>query len=234
MNTKKTVSPQTLLDTVAEKNHINGGFGAVIARAGVGKTALLVQIALYSLLQRRNVLHVSVNESIQKVCLWYDEVSNKMNRFISNQDSPQEHWDPILTHRMIMTFGENRFSPSLFKERLSDLTEQGIFYPQLIIIDGLRINKDSRSLFENLKIIASEHDAFMWFSIRLHRHEIAQSDGLPPSFISIQDLFDATFRVIPKADSIDVELSTRMPLDKTIPVLFIDPETMLIQIKTDT
>ena len=47
-----------------------GGFGAVLARAGVGKTALLVQLALNNLLQNKNVLHISLDDPVKKVSLW--------------------------------------------------------------------------------------------------------------------------------------------------------------------
>jgi hypothetical protein len=229
MNKKETYSPHQLLDTLVQNYRTKGGFGAVIARAGVGKTALLVQISLYTLMQKKNVLHVSLKDSIQKVCLWYDEVSNKMNRLFPEKNIDPALWDTILAHRMIMTFGENRFEPSTFKERLSDLTEQGIFYPQLIIIDGLLTKKDNRSDFKALKTIAKEHSAFIWFTIQSHRHEITHSKEFPPSFIPIKDLFDATLQVIPKGDSIDIELLTQMPIDAPIPELMLDPETMLIR-----
>ena len=41
-----------------------GGFGAVAAPAGVGKTALLVQLALHAMLKDEAVLHVSLQDQI--------------------------------------------------------------------------------------------------------------------------------------------------------------------------
>ena len=51
-----------------------GGFGAVLAHAGVGKTALLVQLAINSMLRNRKVLHISLNDPVNKVNLWYNEL----------------------------------------------------------------------------------------------------------------------------------------------------------------
>ncbi len=51
-----------------------GGFGAVLARAGVGKTAIMVQLSLETLLRGKNVLHVSLSDPVNKVSLWYKEV----------------------------------------------------------------------------------------------------------------------------------------------------------------
>ena len=57
-----------------------GGFGAVLARAGVGKTALLVQLAVNALLRGNNVLHISLNDPVKKVSLWYKEVFNHLTK----------------------------------------------------------------------------------------------------------------------------------------------------------
>ena len=51
-----------------------GGFGVVLARAGVGKTALLVQLALNAMLRDIDVLHISLSEPVKKVTLWYKEM----------------------------------------------------------------------------------------------------------------------------------------------------------------
>ena len=47
-----------------------GGFGAVLARAGVGKTAIMVQLSLETLLRGKNVLHISLSDPVNKVSLW--------------------------------------------------------------------------------------------------------------------------------------------------------------------
>ena len=44
-----------------------GQFGAVLARAGVGKTAFLVQLSLNALLRGKNVLHISLEDPVNKV-----------------------------------------------------------------------------------------------------------------------------------------------------------------------
>ena len=45
----------------------NGGFGAVLAHAGVGKTALLVQVALNAMLREQPVLHVRLRHKSRKL-----------------------------------------------------------------------------------------------------------------------------------------------------------------------
>ncbi|MGD9360568.1 MAG: cytoplasmic protein, partial [Desulfobacterales bacterium] len=79
-----------------------GEFGAVLARAGVGKTAFLVQLSLNALLREKNVLHIGLDDPVNKVSLWYQEVFN----LIAEQykvDQISQLWESLLPHRFIMT-----------------------------------------------------------------------------------------------------------------------------------
>ncbi|MDY6954411.1 MAG: hypothetical protein SWE60_23145, partial [Thermodesulfobacteriota bacterium] len=67
-------NPLRLMGQETEDILPEGGFGAVLARAGVGKTAFLVQLALNSMLKSKNVVHISLDDPVKKVCLWYEEV----------------------------------------------------------------------------------------------------------------------------------------------------------------
>src|SRR4029078_6560976 len=51
-----------------------GNVGGVASGAGVGKTALLVQIALDDLLRERKVLHISHEHAVDHVRAYYDEI----------------------------------------------------------------------------------------------------------------------------------------------------------------
>ena len=53
-------NPLRVLNMSKEQNQM----GLVMARAGLGKTALLVQIALDAILRGKRVIHVSIGESI--------------------------------------------------------------------------------------------------------------------------------------------------------------------------
>ncbi len=55
-----------------------GGCGAILARAGVGKTSFLVQLALNTMLRNENVLHISLEDHVSKISLWYQEVFNNL------------------------------------------------------------------------------------------------------------------------------------------------------------
>ncbi len=87
----------------------SGGFGAVLAHAGVGKTALLVQMALNTMMREQSVLHVSLHDAVSKVDVWYHELFQNIAGD-RNVSEIQEYWDKIQPYRFIMTFRVEGFS----------------------------------------------------------------------------------------------------------------------------
>ena len=94
-----------------------GGFGAVLAHAGVGKTAFLVQLALNMMLRENSILHVSLNDAVSKVDLWYQEIFHDIAEKFSIAEV-NEYWDKIQPYRFIMTFKVEGFSAPKLEERL--------------------------------------------------------------------------------------------------------------------
>lgn len=206
----------------------DGGFAAVLARAGVGKTALLVQLALNSLLRDKNVLHISLDDPVEKVCLWYEEVF----RNIANQYKVKQInrlWETILPHRFIMTFKVEGFSVPKLEERLTDLTEQDIFIPHMILIDGLPFDESIRKPLSDLKTLAKNNSMHVWFTVRTHRHEEPGPDGIPAQLINVADLFEVAIQLQPERKEIHVRALKGKSANSDHPALLLDPATMLIK-----
>jgi hypothetical protein len=207
-----------------------GSFGAVLARHGVGKTALVVQIALNSLLQQKNVLHISLNEPVGKVSLWYQEVFEQLAQ---QYQVPQidQLWDAIMPHRFIMTFRVEGFSMPKLEERLTDLTAQNIFIPNMVIIDGLPFGDQTRSMLQELKRLALEVNLPVWFTVTIHRHQDPANDGLPVQLSPVQDLFDTAIVLQPDNQTIHIKAIKGATGSSAETALTLDPATMLIQSK---
>jgi hypothetical protein len=207
-----------------------GGFGAVLAHAGVGKTALLVQLALNAMLRSRNVLHVSLNDPVNKVTLWYGELFNHLaNQYKTGQIG--QLWDSVLQHRFIMTFRVERFSVPKLEERLVDLAEQGIFRPEMMIVDGLHCDASMRPALEAIKSLAAKNAMRVWFTAHTQRDEKPDVSGLPPSFSPVADLFELVFELKSVRADVHINLlkgAVTAPGD----VLLLDPSTMLIKEKS--
>jgi hypothetical protein len=203
-----------------------GHFGGVLARAGVGKTALMVQIALYAMLNDRNVLHVSLNQPVNKTSLWYREVFGHVARQ-ANVPPSDPIWESLLPHRFIMTFREDGFSVPKLEERLTDLLEQNIFVPNLLIIDGMSFEAPLREPLSELKKFARLHGLGVWFSIRTHRHEEPGPGGIPKQLADVEDLFEAALQLVPVSAEIQVKALKGLVFPSGQSELVLDPTTML-------
>lgn len=212
-----------------ETGHVlsEGGFGAVVARAGVGKTALLVQLALDSLLQERNVLHISLGQPVKKVCVWYEEVFRHIAR---QYQVPQttELWETILPHRLIMTFNVEAFSVPRLEERLGDLIEQGIFFPQVVLVDGLPFDEAVREPLTELKLLARGHGMRVWFAVRSQQSDAQAADGTPGPLQNVADLFDVVLQLQPVGREIHVQ-AIKGGVRQGGPALILDPASLLIK-----
>ncbi len=208
-----------------------GEFGAVMARAGVGKTAFLVQLALNSMLREKKVLHISLDDPVKKVSLWYKEVFSRITTHYHIQQSTQL-WDMVLPHRFIMTFRVEGFSVPKLEERLTDLIEQEIFRPDAMIIDGVPFEGPIQQDLADLKKLAERLDMQVWFTIRTHRHEAPGPDGTPSQLMQVADLFEVVIQLVPVGKHIQIKAFKGPGSTGDQTDLMLDPATMLIQDQT--
>ena len=206
----------------------NGAFGAVMAPAGVGKTALLVQIALQAMMKKFSVFHVSLQDPVHKVTLWYDEILQDLTKTYP-VDNVQELREEILLHRFIMTFRADDFSVPKLAERLNDLAVQNIFRPQILIIDGLHFNSKVDLFLQEMKTLAERQNFFVWFALHTHRNEQANQAGIPASIEGLQHYFQMILKIEGKGDHMSLKAIKGENRDSAIDTeLRLDPTTMLI------
>ena len=206
-----------------------GGLGAVVARAGVGKTALLVQLALNTLLKGHNALHVSLGDPVRKVNLWYQEVFNNIG-IQYKIERINDLFNELLPQRFIMTFNIDGFSVPRLDERLTELADQNIFKPQMILIDGLPFGDQvmKRTDLHALKELSEKFNSHIWFTVRSHRHEEPDAEGIPIQISDFVDLLDVVIKLQPQNDNIKLNvLKGSGALAQQD--LALDPSTMLIR-----
>ncbi len=205
-----------------------GGFGAVLAHAGVGKTALLVQLALNGMLRENSIMHVSLNDAVSKVDLWYQELFHDIAEKFGIAEI-NEYWDKIQPYRFIMTFKVEGFSAPKLEERLTDLMEQNIFKPHTVIIDGYKFDDAGRGQLVQLKELAQKYSMCLWFTVHTHRHEPPQENGLPLSFLHVADLFDVIVQLATRGEEVYIKSLKGKSNASAKNDLLLDPETMLIK-----
>ncbi|THB78513.1 MAG: hypothetical protein D6B25_03980 [Desulfobulbaceae bacterium] len=201
--------------------------GLVMARAGLGKTAILVQIALDSMLRGNRVLHVAIGESIEKTRERYDDILALMA-----EDAKISDLDEVAQNRMIMTFKEGVFSRAVLEERLKDLIQQDIFKPDCLIIDGYDFDGNGRQAMEDLKTLMADLGvAVIWFSAISHRDDTRVSaDGVPAPCHTIDDLFEVVLLIKPDGNVMNLDI-LKCAYCEVEPgtTLLLDPSTMLIK-----
>ncbi|MFW5930999.1 MAG: cytoplasmic protein [Desulfosalsimonas sp.] len=207
----------------------NGGFAAVLARAGVGKTALLVQLAIYSMLNGKNVLHISTDNPVNKVDLWYREVFSRLAQTEENS-SREKLWDRLLHRRFIMTFETETFSLDKLEKRISELMASEIFRPSQIVVDGLPLENQTDSRLKQLKDYALANKLILWFTVRTHREEPVDNSGMPASFAPYAHLFDLMLLLQPDKNRVYLKMlpDADQHRRETSAELYLDPATMLI------
>jgi hypothetical protein len=209
----------------------NNQMGLVMARAGLGKTALLVQIALDAILRGKRVIHVSIGESIDKTRKWYDDILQSILQEHS-VTRPHELMDMVARHRMIMTFKAASFSRSRLEERLNDLILQDIFRPNVLIVDGFDFDGTSREALEDIKDLMDNMNMQAWFSAICHRGDQRVSPaGVPAPCHEIDDLFDMIILLKPEKDA-TIQLDIIRNYGEVVEGgtgLLLDPTTMMVK-----
>ncbi|MBM9511983.1 hypothetical protein [Desulfogranum marinum] len=220
-------NPLHSLSMGEERNQL----GLVMARAGLGKTALLVQIALDAILRGENVLHVSIGETIDKTRLWYDDI---LKVIIEEQkfDNASELIEMVAKNRMIMTFNESAFSRPKLEERVNDLVLQNIFKPNCLVIDGFDFVNTERQVLEDIKDLSENMNLQAWFSAISHRNDDRFSPtGVPAPCHEIDDMFDTIILLKPEPDAtILLEIIRNSgEVVETGKGLRLDPTTMMVK-----
>lgn len=201
--------------------------GLVMARAGLGKTAILVQFALDCILQGNKVLHVSIGESVDKTRAWYDDILSLLT-----EGEKIEMIPGIMRNRMIMTFKESSFSRAILEERFDDLVQQDIFKPDCLIIDGYDFeSNDAKSLEELRNFMNSRGLKVLWFSAVSHRSDDRVSDdGIPAPCHEVGSLFETVLLIKPQGDEMKLVI---LKCDSTVvdpgATLILNPSTMLVK-----
>jgi replicative DNA helicase len=190
----------------ARENEYKGKFGAVMARAGVGKTALLVQIAFPALLDEKNILHVSLSDPIDKVRLTYKSTYQSLVDRVEDHDANDAHkfWERMEHHKFVVNLKRDGFSAARIEEQLKGLSEQEVA-PAMILIDGLDFDTPMAETLTALKGLAEKHGIPVWFTVQTHRHEEPGAKGLPVQLEGIDHLFHKAIWIKPEESSIKVE-----------------------------
>ncbi len=140
----------------------DGEMGLVTAKKGLGKTSVLVQFGLDSLIKDKATVHVSFDQHSSNVISWYSsilaEITKKKN--ISNLSEISED---IVRNRTILNFNQETFTLPKVVNTIKALNEGGLKIATLVL-DGLNLANTSK---EDLSLFADfikKEKMTAWFS----------------------------------------------------------------------
>lgn len=154
-------SPVRYFDKATNANLKAGEMGLITAKKGLGKTSILVQFGIDSLLSSKPLVHVSFDQQSSNVITWYSsvmaEIAKKKN---FNLDDVNEE---IVRDRTILNFNQETFTLPKVVNTLKALKDGGIKIAT-VVVDGLDLAKTSIDDLDCFAKFIKSEKMTSWFS----------------------------------------------------------------------
>jgi KaiC/GvpD/RAD55 family RecA-like ATPase len=212
---------------------INGGLkageiGIIASQAGVGKTSVLVQLALDKLLQEKKVIHVSFTQHTHYIPLWYEDI---FSEFISkkNLENAVEVKNELVKNRVIMNFNQDGVTINQIIRSLRAMIIEGGFKADSVIIDGFDFSRTEKECIDAVKVFATEMGVSVWYSCSVTDEEQYDKENIPHILTGFIDNIDVVIILLPKQDHVELSISKdRNSIISKSMAMKLDPKTLLI------
>ena len=138
-----------------------GEMGLVTAKKGLGKTSILVQFGIDTLLKDKALVHVSFDQQSSNVIAWYSsimaEIAKKKNFNIADLN------DEIIRNRTILNFNQETFTLPKVVNTLKALSDGGIKI-DTVVVDGLDLDKTDKKDLDVFADYVKADNMTAWFS----------------------------------------------------------------------
>ena len=222
-------SPVRLLEASIHGGLGSGNIAAVLARHGVGKTAFLVGVALDDLMRGRKVLHVSLEESSERVRSFYDEIFSDL----AHERELEDVWKVRLEmerNRRIHCYLDGTFSIPKLRETIEFMRDHGDFHPVAIMLDGFPFDDTSKEQIDEIRSIVKELDAELWMTAVTHRESNTGEDGYPAPLAGLAEKIDVILQMAHDTKAVHITLlKDHDNPDVSDLRLALDPTTMLLK-----
>jgi KaiC/GvpD/RAD55 family RecA-like ATPase len=217
------------------ENSIHGGLrageiGIISSQSGIGKTSVLVQIALDKLLQSKKVIHVSFTQHTDYVLAWYEDI---FDEFIKkkNLENEKDVKNELVKNRVLMNFNQDGVTADQILRSLRAMIVDGGFKAEALIIDGFDFTKMSRERITGIKNFARELGLSVWYSCTVKGEDAAayNKKNIPLVIADFTELVDVVIVLDPKQGHIALTVTKdRESYNPEHLALKLDPKTLLI------
>ncbi|MCA9567612.1 MAG: hypothetical protein KC656_07205, partial [Myxococcales bacterium] len=186
-----------------------GQVAVVLAPPGVGKTAVLVHVAIAAMQEGTSVLHVAVGDTVEHVRAHYDQAFAVLGVTGSARTALERH-------RMVHSHGAAGFDVAALRAHIELLANAGAFTAGMVVVDGLD-GESVRANAAQIATLASDLGVPLWVTMRL------LTDVIPPE---VRAAGTVGLRLTPRDGSVYLSVlrdGGETPLD-----LALTPDALLI------
>ena len=203
-------SPLRILESSTHGGLGPGKLGVVMARAGVGKTAFLVQIGLDDAMRERPVLHIALGQDLGHVSSWYDALFDDLAA-LNHLENRNQVRTLVSKNRVIQACVDCDLSHGRLDDILVLYADKAEFTPKAILIDGFDWEKGSvverAAEIGAFKNTAKRLGAELWMSAQTHREGApAHPTALIPPCDAYKDVIDVAIFLEPEGTHASVRL----------------------------
>lgn len=207
-------SPIRLFDEATDGGLKEGEIGIVTAKKGLGKTSVLVQFGMDTLLQDKQLAHVTFDLHSSNVISWYDSIFAEIAK---KKNGAAELKDGVVSKRTILNFSLDNFTLAKVVNTLKALKAGGIVVAG-VVMDGVDFAKVSEDDVKAVADYAKAENVKVWFS----------SDSIPAA---LEQYFAVVANLEQKNDGVMltvIKLGDKKPVETS---LKLDTKTLLISKK---
>ncbi|WP_428267318.1 hypothetical protein [Haliangium sp.] len=203
-------SPLRILDQSIHGGLGKGNLGVVMARAGVGKTACLVQIGLDDLMRDRSVLHLSLEQTVEHVQSWYDALFDDLAAH-NDLDDYEVVRAQIARQRVIHSFADHELWPERLEKTVEMFKKHLDFEPAAILVDGYdwaaHTVTENAAMIGAFKAYAKMLGAELWMTAQTHRGGTGvHPEQVPPPCDAYIGLIDVAVFLEPHGELVALRL----------------------------
>jgi hypothetical protein len=208
-----------------------GEVGIIASSSGIGKTSVLVQIALDKLLQNQKVIHVSFTKHTDYVLAWYEDIFDEFTKR-KNLENSGDIKNEVVKNRVLMKFNQEGMTGDQILRSLKALIVDGGFKAESVIVDGFDFSSPGGDRLGLVQEFAKEMGLAVWYSCTVNSQAGESPYDKQRIPLVIKESLDKVAVVVvlePKADHIELTVSKdRDAFNPEHMALRLDPKTLLI------
>jgi hypothetical protein len=210
-----------------------GEIGIIAAPSGIGKTSVLVQIALDKLLQGKKVIHISYTQHNDYVLAWYEDIFSEFVKK-KNLDNPDEAKNEAVKNRVLLKFSQEGVTAEQMLRSVRALIVDGGCPADAVIVDGFDFSarageNETGERLAKVKTLAEELGFSVWYSCTAEGGAAVDKRGIPGVLLPSLDSIAVVIVLDPKSDHIDLKvIKDRERFNPEQMALKLDPKSLLI------